>query len=178
VAFQEKDISKAAEQSGLRIGETLPGVSARDLAKVLSKPSADPFWKLRLLGGCQDLLFLTTLDRVQGFMDTVYDIAEQNDFPVGNIGAYVQPMVQGTSCHCEFNFFHDADDAAAVEKVRTILLQAGDAVLKGGGFFSRPYGEMANMVYGKDGDTAAVLRKVKQIFDPNNIMNTGKLCFQ
>ena len=28
-----------------------------------------------------------------------------------------------------------------------------------------------------DYQTTAVLKKVKGIFDPNNIMNTGKLCF-
>jgi FAD/FMN-containing dehydrogenase len=178
VAFQEKDISVAAEQSGVKLGETLSGVSARELATALTKPSAEPYWKLRPMGGCQEILFLTTLDRVQGFVDTVYGIAGRNDFPAENIGAYVQPMVQGTSCHCEFNLMYDSDDADTVEKVRNILQQAGDAVLKGGGFFSRPYGEMANMVYRKDGDSAAVLRRVKEIFDPNNIMNTGKLCFQ
>ena len=46
-----------------------------------------------------------------------------------------------------------------------------------GAFFSRPYGSWADMAYGKDPATAEALRKVKKIFDPNNVMNPGKLCF-
>jgi len=33
------------------------------------------------------------------------------------------------------------------------------------------------MAYRRDAETTAALRKVKGIFDPKNIMNTGKLCF-
>jgi FAD/FMN-containing dehydrogenase len=46
-----------------------------------------------------------------------------------------------------------------------------------GAFFSRPYGENARMVFNRDGANVEVLKKVKAVFDPNNIMNPGKLCF-
>jgi FAD/FMN-containing dehydrogenase len=46
-----------------------------------------------------------------------------------------------------------------------------------GAFFSRPYGENAKMIMNNDAATSAALAKVKAIFDPNNIMNPGKLCF-
>ena len=44
-------------------------------------------------------------------------------------------------------------------------------------YFSRPYGIWADMVYNSDARTTTVTQKIKQIFDPNNVMNPGKLCF-
>ncbi|RPJ13983.1 MAG: FAD-binding oxidoreductase, partial [Deltaproteobacteria bacterium] len=35
----------------------------------------------------------------------------------------------------------------------------------------------ANMVYNRDTQGTIALRKIKQIFDPKNVMNPGKLCF-
>jgi FAD/FMN-containing dehydrogenase len=33
------------------------------------------------------------------------------------------------------------------------------------------------MVYNADARTMIVSKKMKEIFDPNNVMNPGKLCF-
>ena len=38
-------------------------------------------------------------------------LAAKAGYPVADRGVYVQPTVQGTSCHCEFNLFYDPDDA-------------------------------------------------------------------
>jgi len=46
-----------------------------------------------------------------------------------------------------------------------------------GAFFSRPYGESARAIINRDAATYWALLKVKAMFDPNNIMNPGKLCF-
>jgi FAD/FMN-containing dehydrogenase len=55
---------------------------------------------------------------------------------------------------------------------------AAGALANRGAFFSRPYGPWADMAYRRDAGTTMALRKVKGIFDPNNVMNPGKLCFQ
>jgi FAD/FMN-containing dehydrogenase len=46
-----------------------------------------------------------------------------------------------------------------------------------GAFFSRPYGESARMIINRDAATVAVLTKLKKMFDPNKVMNPGKVCF-
>ena len=175
--YQEKDMIEAAQQIGIEPVKAISGVSAYELLKMLGKPSEEPYWKLRYKGACQDIFFLTTLDRVPRFVEVMYDIAEQRGYPSSDIGIYVQPMVQGTSCHCEFNLFYDPTNAREVARVRELYTQAGEALMNVGAFFSRPYGALADMAYRRDGETTAALRKVKLIFDPNNIMNSGKLCF-
>jgi FAD/FMN-containing dehydrogenase len=49
--------------------------------------------------------------------------------------------------------------------------------MNAGAFFSRPYGEIADMVYDKAASYTMALKRTKKVFDPNNIMNPGNLCF-
>ena len=46
-----------------------------------------------------------------------------------------------------------------------------------GAFFSRPYGKWVDVAYRRARDTTEMQKKVKDIFDPNWILNPGKLCF-
>ena len=50
-------------------------------------------------------------------------------------------------------------------------------MLELGGYFTRPYGNMAERLYERAGSYTAALKKVKELFDPENIMNPGNLCF-
>jgi FAD/FMN-containing dehydrogenase len=177
VAYQEKEMIESAQRLGLQPSGAVSGVSAYELLRMFGKPSEEPYWKLRHKGACQDIFFLTTLDRVPKFVDVMYDAVEKNAYPSSDLSIYVQPMVQGTSCHCEFNLFYDPKNAREVARVSELYTQAGEALMNAGAFFSRPYGAIADMAYRRDGETTAALRKVKAIFDPNNIMNAGKLCF-
>ncbi|UCD59250.1 MAG: FAD-binding oxidoreductase [Candidatus Hydrogenedentota bacterium] len=49
--------------------------------------------------------------------------------------------------------------------------------MENGAFFSRPYDLLAGEICNRDAASRESLRKLKRIFDPNNIMNPGKLCF-
>jgi FAD/FMN-containing dehydrogenase len=177
VAYQTEMMTEAAQRLGIEPTTATSGVSAYEVLRTLSKPSDEPYWKLRYKGGCQELFFVTTLDRVTGFVGKMYDVAEQYGFPSSDIGIYVQPMVQGSSCHVEFDLFYDPADAKEAARVDELYTSAGEALMNAGAFFSRPHGSITDMAYRRDAETTSALRKVKQIFDPNNVMNAGKLCF-
>ena len=177
ISYQEKEMRDAAKRLGLNPASSVGGVSAYEVLGTLSKPSDEPYWKLRYKGGCQDIFFLTTLEKTPKFIDLMNEVAGQCCFPSSDIGVYIQPMVQGTCCHVEFDLFYDHKNKKETVRVQDLYNLARESLMNAGGFFSRPYGAWADMAYRRDGETAAALRKVKQIFDPNNIMNAGKLCF-
>jgi FAD/FMN-containing dehydrogenase len=107
----------------------------------------------------------------------MYSLAEAQNYPSLDIGIYIQPVHQGASCHCEFSLPYDPDIKADVAKVKALFTRASEELLKQGSFFSRPYGIWADMAFNRDAQTKEVLKMVKEIFDPNNVMNPGKLCF-
>ncbi|MFB0564016.1 MAG: FAD-binding oxidoreductase [Candidatus Lokiarchaeia archaeon] len=176
VDYQEKDAEEIAQQLGLELKSSISGISNKDMLKLLdSTPSK--YWKFRYKGGCQEIFFLTLLDRTPNFIGDMYKMAEANEYPTADLGVYIQPVMQGVGCHCEFNLIYDPNDPKEKEKIRELFIQASENLMKSGAFFSRPYGPWGDMAYRRDAETTAALRKVKQLFDPNGIMNPGKLCF-
>jgi len=61
--------------------------------------------------------------------------------------------------------------------VKALFTEAAETALDMGGFFSRPYGLVSDMVYSRTAGYTEMLKKVKQMFDPNNVMSPGRLCF-
>lgn len=177
VAFQEGDIKDLVQQSGLEMVSAVPGASNIQVLEAILNPSKEPYWKLRYKGEVQDIFFLTTLNRVPEFIKTMYTAAEALNYTSSDIGIYLQPLQQGVSCHCEFSLSYNPGDQKEVAKVRELTNRVSEGLIKQGAFFSRPYGMWADMVYSRDAETTIVLKKVKDIFDPNNILNPGKLCF-
>ena len=84
---------------------------------------------------------------------------------------------QGAGCHCEFILPFDRKNQAETLKTEDLFRDASRRLFDQKAYFSRPYGIWAEMVYNADARTTAVARKMKEIFDPLNVMNPGKLCF-
>jgi FAD/FMN-containing dehydrogenase len=163
VDYQTKDVAEVAD--------------AGKLLQVLSEPSAEPYWKLRYRGNNADIFFLTTLDRSPQFIEIMQRVAWETGFPPNSIGTYIQPIQQGRSCHVEFTLAFDPADEMDVARTKRTFEQASKALMHQGAFFSRPYGMWADMTSNQYAENVIALRKVKKIFDPNNVMNPGKLCF-
>lgn len=177
VQYQKADFLDMAQARGLNpVAETF-GVSAAGIHQLLSGPSLGPYWKLKHQGGCHDIFFLTTLDKTPGFAAAMTGLAQKYRQAVEDIGIYIQPAVQGTCCHCEFNLYYDPTNAADVDKTRKLLNEGVEKMVEMGAFFSRPYGAWADAAYRQHADVVNIQRKIKKIFDPKNILNPGKLCF-
>jgi len=177
VAYQEEDIREFAKQHECKLHSSVAGISALGFLTRLEESPEGTYWKLRAKGGCEDILFLTTLDRTPEFVNAMKSLAESREYPSTDVGVYIQPTVQGCSCHCEFNLSYDPSDSDELSKVKGLVTEGSGVLADMGGFFYRPYGPWADMAFGRDAESTALLRKVKEIFDPNNVLNPGKLCF-
>lgn len=177
VEYQEKDIRDIAQKFGLQLVPAIPGTNGPEVLKALLSTSKEPYWRLACKGGYQDIFFLTTLDKTPGFLKTMNSIAESYGYPTSEMGVYVQPLHQIASCHCEFLLPYDKDNPKEAAKIQQLYTAASKELLQQGAFYSRPYGIWANMAFNRDVQTTNTLRKIKGIFDPNNIMNPSKLCF-
>ena len=172
-----KDITKITQRLGVEAVKAAGGVSANEILKAVQQPSAEPYWKLRYKGACEDIFFLTINDKLEGQIGVMNDLAEKTGYPTSDMGVYIQPVVQGTGCHCEFNLFYDPANPSELNRVKELSTLAVKNLMAKGAFFSRPYGESARMIINRDAATVAVLSKLKKMFDPNNVMNPGKVCF-
>lgn len=177
VSYQIKNILDITKRIGVEAVKAVGGVSATEMMKIVQQPSDEPHWKLRYKGACHDIFFLTIYDKLEGQIEIMNDLAQKAGYPVSDMGIYIQPIVQGTSCHCEFNLFYDPGNRRELERVKELSTLAITNLMAKGAFFSRPYGESARMVINRDAATVATLTKIKKILDPNNVMNPGKMCF-
>jgi len=183
IQYEEEALDRVIrnEYPDISLGDRLPGFPGlgKKMLGLLRKPwSRDlPYWKNRYQGGCQSIFFITKPILASKFITTVAEIAAVYDYPISDIGCYLQPIEHNRACHLEFNFFYDPDDAAAVEGIRSLYSDAIQVLLDEGALFTRPYGELAPLVYNKAADYTMTLRRLKKVFDPNNIMNPGSLCF-
>ncbi len=126
------------------------------------------FWKLRR-GGVGEILFLAPPGKTAELVETGVSALEKH--PAGDLGIIVQPQVQGRAFRVEFELFHKG------EGVEGLAVKAEKALLDKGAFFDRPYGSLPSLVYPEDSRETELIRKLKGIFDPENILNPGKLCF-
>ena len=181
--YEEAALQKILKEEFPKISltESLPGFPdlGQKLLPLLRQPwpKAETYWKNRYKGACHSLFFITKPILAPKFISIVEEIAARHGYPAGDIGNYLQPIEHNRACHLEFNFFYDPASRPEVEKVQNLSREAAPALMKEGALFTRPYGELAKLVYGKATDYVAILKRVKKLFDPNNIMNPGNLCF-
>jgi len=182
IEYEEEALKgAAAELSITDLPTSVPGLPGleRQLPDMLRTawPKEKTYWKFAYKGSSQDLFFHTKLNEAPAFYNTVSEIAAKYGYPSRDLGFYIQPMVYGGACHFESNFYYDPANAEEVNTITRLFGEAAKAVLDKGGFFSRPYGPIANMVYRRTANYTATLKKLKKVLDPNNVMAPGRLCF-
>jgi FAD/FMN-containing dehydrogenase len=177
ISSHVKGIKDITQRLGIEAVKSVGGVSANEILKTVQQPSVEPYWKLRVKGACEDVLFLTINDKLDSQIYSMYNQVEKAGYPTSDLGVYIQPIVQGTGVHCEFNLFYDPENSSEVNRVKELSVSAVKSLMAKDAFFSRPYGRSAEFIVNRDAATAAVLHKLKNMFDPNHIMNPGKVCF-
>jgi FAD/FMN-containing dehydrogenase len=172
INYLTDDINDLKEKLNLNKVKNNQIIEEKEILKVINEQTPFP-WKVRLKGGYQDIFFLTNFEQIPKFISIVESRVPEN------LGVYIQPINQGTSYHCEFDFYYDLNNREASELLKKEFLDISIELMNSGAFFNRPYSLWAKEVYKQhDKGTEIALKKVKAIFDPNNILNPGVLCFE
>ncbi len=184
IAYQVEalDDIMASNFPKLKAIDTLPGMAAveKKIPEMLLRPwpKDKTYWKHVYKGGCQDLVFMTALDRAPKLISAVNNVAAKHQYPASDIGCYIQPVENGRACQLEFSFYFNPQNAAEVESIRGLYAEAAATVFKQGAWFNRPYGSaVTDIIYEKYAAYAATAKRFKKYADPNSIMNPGALCF-
>lgn len=178
IAYEEEALLELARELNLKIQFSMPGIigGAARLVSMLRKPwDKETYWKFRYKGACQDLYFLTTMEKAESFTAAVKGVAAK--YGLGDLGVYVQPIERGRAVQCSYHFYYDSANQIETQKVQKAWLEGSAVALDMGGLFVNPYGAQADMVFTRAAKWGNVLKVVKNAFDPNDIMNPGKLCF-
>lgn len=183
IAYEEKFLSQVLtnEFQKMALTDNLPGFPGlgRKLLPMLRKPwpSKVPYWKNRIKGGCQNIFFITKPFKVPIFMDIMEMVAGRYGYSVNEIGGYIQPIEHNRACQVEFSFFYDPHEEAEKAFVAEIYRETAVAMMNEGAYFTRPYGDLASIIYDRAASYTMTLKRLKAVFDPKNIMNPGNLCF-
>jgi FAD/FMN-containing dehydrogenase len=162
--LQEKELGEAAAEYGLKLEPA--GAETAALLDGFAEPAPQ-----------REIFFLSTLDDAPKYIETMFGLGRDVGYGAGRIGVYIQPQHQGVSQHVEFTIPYDAANRQEAVATKRLFLKASEELIAQGAYFSRPYGPWADLVYSRDATASRVLRTVKQIVDPNGVMNPGKLCF-
>lgn len=177
--YRTGDTMDIAKEMDVEFSDAVGDLSAADVKSLLDRPSIIPYWKHNLKGICREVIFTTTLDQVQHLFSIFSKVADQVGFPIDQIGAYIQPMVQGVNTHCGFDLYYNPEDPTEVESMDALHTKGQHRLLNEGAFFSRPYGSITDAVFEHTSpEMVCAIQSVKEIFDPNNVLNPGTFCFK
>jgi len=181
IQYQEKAFDETCQEYGMTPMDYLSksGVGTDIFEKHLQGPWTEgkPYWKYLEMGGCHDIAFHTTFERLPRLVGEAELILSNKGVEEKGHGLYIQPLENGRAYYCRFHLFYDPADKGQTEKVKTLDEILNRTLLLGGALFNTPYGAQVPLTYDHAAMYTETLKKVKDIFDPMKIMNPGRLCY-
>jgi FAD/FMN-containing dehydrogenase len=181
IEYEEEALKEVGSELSLtKILTYLPGIPKAD-EKLLGMlrggwPEGKLYWKFVYRGCCEDLFFMTTMEKIPMFYKVLIELLATSRMT--DVGFYIQPIEYGRACHFECDLYYNSSDLNQMDAVRDLYVKAVKLLLDSGALFTRPYGVVANLVYERAGNYKATLKKLKTLYDPANILAPGKLCFR
>lgn len=172
--YQYKELTDMAGANGLNLIYSTGDINAPALLEAARTPCGPRDWRDVIKGQCLSVFFLSLLNNSEKYIALVRESAGSFNINSDQIGIYIQPVVQNHACHIEFMVPFNPNDSHEVENVRNFEADVTGRLIKARAFFSRPYGKAAEMVFKNNPGNTALIRVIKDLFDPANILNPGK----
>lgn len=124
---------------------------------------------------CDVISFYANLDLITDINDSVIAIARDMGYPEEDLFGYMMPIEQSRVIYSEFTLYHDDSELELKNIITNLFLKICEEILNLGGVIDRPDGILANVIYSKIPQYHDYLGMIKNMLDPNNILNPGKL---
>ncbi len=170
---QKECMEDAAAKAGVKLVRELAGLSAtKVMDRAFTPCEKGKYWQDMYAGSFASIIFSTTMDKVEKFVDIMRKAAVDEAIDPAKIGAYVQPRHQGVECRVEFSIPYDEQSKAKAEK---LFDKASRLLLDAGAYYAKPYGRWAKMQLKPGSGSLDRLKRLKNIFDPKNVLAPGRL---
>jgi hypothetical protein len=122
-----------------------------------------------------ELPLYLTLDKFPKLYNAIQ--TKINEFSDNNIklGASIIPVERNRVTYVEFDFYTELYIQEKLFEFRQLLKSLGNVAVKNGAFIDIPYGPLKELIYPRIGRYGSLIHNVKKFFDPNNILNPGKI---
>ena len=181
ISYQFESCNEILKNINIEAKDSVAGITQKDIEPILDGNTVDPHPKFSETEIAIDVFYNTTLDRLKEHLFSVEEILKKQGFPLEKTSIYLQPVIQARSVNVEFSLLANRPDSSAqefsIEIVKSICKEIAKDVASKGGFFSRSYKLINDIAFSRDDAFAEGLKKLKRIFDPNNILNKGQLIF-
>jgi FAD/FMN-containing dehydrogenase len=172
--YQFEELKNMAGGNGLKLIDGVGEIEAPALLRAAQSPCGPRDWRHIIKGHCLSVFFLSLLNNSEKYIAVVRESARAFNIPAEQIGIYIQPVIQNHACHMEFMVPFNPADGREVENMKNFEADMTERLIKARAFFSRPYGKAAEMVFKNNPGNTELIRVIKGLFDPENILNPGK----
>jgi hypothetical protein len=155
VAYQEKRIKELAGELKLKPAAARPKVNEA-MGEALGRPWYAPE---------ESFGFYTTFSRVEEFAS----LAAPDLKDAGRLAQMIIPVKRGASVYIQYAL-GDAKEGAP-DAIKKLLPELADA----GAFFPNPTGSLAAHIFKKQAQYLKLLKELKEIMDPDNMLNSGQV---
>lgn len=122
-----------------------------------------------------DLPLYLTLNKFPNVFSAIQSALKQFDAFKIDLGVSIIPVERNRVAYVEFDLYAELKENKHVIEFRKLFSDLGELAIKSGAFIDIPFGPLKEILYSKMDGYSTLINQVKNIFDPNKIMNPGKI---
>lgn len=122
-----------------------------------------------------DIPVYLTLNKFPDIYSNIQNKLSQFQNNKVELGVSIIPVERNRTAYVEFDLYTELNTEKEITEFKKLFNNLAELAVNSGAFIDIPYGPLKQVVYSKVGNYLALIKEVKDIFDPNNIMNPGKI---